>query len=627
MLKSAQLHFALEDFSLGLDWSTSSLQLDPRRLLNAQNFNLTKFRGLEKRGGVDKLYATTGGSSTTIKTLYEYKARNGTNYVLVALGTKIRAYYSSAWNDLKTSLTTGLNYSFATHQGYCYGANGTDANFKLLNTTSYTVGIAAPSAAPTTADSSGSGLTGNFKHVYAYKRAADTGFTNELMGNYSSASTAVSITDSGIDVTVVASANTEVDNIVIYRTLDLGDGETVATQYYKVVELANSNATYEDTVADNDLTTLSEADNTVPPKAFYVILHKDRMFYANCPDEDTGGSLVMWSKYGKGEAVPSTNYQYFDREDGEDITGISSIGDYIVVFKKNKIAVIEGDFEQMYTISFGIGCIAPYAIISLEDKVVFISEEGWKAFDGANIYDLSKAINILAQGGWYTIDKKLLYSAVYYPEKTQMHFLMTHSTADNMVMVGHFLVPLIAEFGSISEQKTEPIVGWTNHSYPNQDISCFGSYTDTNGIKRIIAGDNGGFVYQLDTGTDDDSSNIECVMRTGWLDLGRPVSHSKTVRVLNFAYATTVTGTINYAVDTLDDDESIDVFTGTLSGKNASACGASYAGKSYCGFQVISENVKAKGTARMFRFNIDNNNQQGLAILGLGMKFRDQGSR
>ena len=132
-----------------------------------------------------------------------------------------------------------------------------------------------------------------------------------MEGNPSDESETVSPSAQSVNVTVVASTDTtQVDNIVIYRTL--ASGET----FYKVAEITNSAQTYQDDLADAELTTEVEFNNTVPPKTKQFVLHKDRVFYMNCPDEESGDSLVMWSKSGNGEQVPSINYKYFSEKNG-----------------------------------------------------------------------------------------------------------------------------------------------------------------------------------------------------------------------------------------------------------------------------------------------------------------------
>jgi len=357
---------------------------------------------------------------------------------------------------------------------------------------------------------------------------------------------------------------------------------------------------------------LWDETNNVPPKATFVKLHQDRIFYANCPDEDEGESLVMWSKSGNGEAVPSANYQYFDKDDGEEITGVASIGDNFIVFKPNKIGILNTEAPELTYLGFGIGCIAPWAILMFKDKIVFLSEEGWKATDGTDIWDLSENISGLIEDGYITIKEKENYSVAYYPEKEHFEFLINHSTLDPIVVVGHFLVPLILKPTGVSELVKQNIMGWTYHEYDYDELTCMGNYTDSNGITRVIAGASDGFVYLLDSGLDDDGEDITTKLRTDWLSLNVPRSITKTIRKGYLAYGTS--GTISLGL-TVDIDFAATDETTTLTGGDVDVDDS------------INESFPLTGTGELFRFTLLETSSKSLDIMGLTVQFRSEGIR
>jgi hypothetical protein len=579
-------------------------------------------RGLKKRGGISKLYATAAGTDP-IMDMHEYLAPDGSKYILVATGTKLRAYYSAAWNDLRTSLTAGKRYSFATHQGYCYVANGTDANFKLWNTAASAVGIAPPAAAPTVAQGDAGTLSGRYVYAYCYHRSTPA----VLTGNPSPISAQITVSSHKVDVTVVHSSDPQVDYIDIYRSQNLDAGGD-ATILYKATEVSNTDQVYHDNAADSALTTTMEYDNTVPPKAMFVLLHKDIIFYANCPDQTDGGSLVMWSKVGRGEAVPAANYQYIDRRDGNEITGIASVGDYVIVFKKNKIAVIEGDFSSYYVFSHKLGCIAPWAIIQYEDKILFLSEEGWKAFDGANLYDVSDSLRPLITSGYISSNLQAVYSAARYHVLDQFLYLCNHPSATPRVFAGQFLVPLLYINRGIPETTSYNIVGWTYHEYPNHTLTCLAEYTDANGVGRVIAGSSNGYVYQLDSGPADDTHDIPYRMETGWLPLGVSRSLSKTIRLALVSIAVDLDCTVQFMIEK---DYESPFFTKSmvLAGLTTSYCGYMYCGYAYLGMlEGYQERVPVAGPpGKLFRFSLSGSDQSGLTLHGMNLMYRIEGVR
>jgi len=448
------------------------------------------------------------------------------------------------------------------------------------------------------------GLAATYYYCYTYKR------TNwlETESNPSDTSVAVTPATQDVDVGVVASTDTtQVDKIILYRTLA---NET--TPFYKQGEYANTTATISDSASDNALTILWDVTNTVPPKATFIKLHGDRIFYANCPDEDEGGSLVMWSKSGNGETVPSVNNQYFDKDDGEDITGVASVGDNFLVFKPNKIGVLNTEVPELWYLGFGIGCIAPWAILTFKDKVIFLSEEGWKATDGKDIWDLSENINGLVEDKYLTIKEKENYSVAYYPEKEHFQFLINHSTEDPKVVVGHFLVPLLLKPTGISELVKQNIMGWTYHEYDYDELTCVGNYTDSDGITRIIAGASDGFVYLLDSGTDDDGEDITTRLRTDWLSLGAPRSITKTIRKGYLTYGTS--GTISLGL-TVDIDFTATDETTTLTGGDVDIDDS------------INESFPLTGTGELFRFTLLETSTKSLDVMGFTIQFRSEGIR
>ena len=619
-MKSFNKGFTLDDWSLGWNNIVSSISLDKRALLDCKNFNLTPKKSLKKRGGMIDLYGSSAGANA-VKDLYEYKAPNENTYILTALDTLLRAFYGSQWNTLKDGLTSGKRFNFVTHLGYCFCANGVDENFKLYNTDVTGVGISPPESAPTVAVGSLTGLTGKFKYVYVYKRSTPQAF----WGNPSPISSEIEVTDQSVKVSVVASTDPQIDKIVVYRTFDMLGEDADSTIFFKVVELENSTQDYDDNNQDEDLTTICDWDHDVPPKAKFIELHKDRVFYANCPNIENGESFFGWSKDGLPEAVPiASNRQYFDRRDGEPITGVASLGDYFIVFKRNKIGVLEGEFESFYVLSYGVGCIAPWAILRLEDKVVFLSEEGWKAFDGRNLYSISDNINALIKQKYVTIDEAENYSVAYYPEKKHFQFLINHSTLPPIIPVGHFLVPLMFIDRGIPEQTSENIVVWTYHKYDYHALTCFSTYTDLNGITRLIAGDNNGNVYQLDYGKNDNGNNIHCKMSSGWLSLGVPSSYVKTIGKQFVSFVTNDDGDIDFVIDV---DFCSDIFKQTIIGGEGSFCGYTYCGYTYCGIgEGLFDSFRFDGTksrdGQFFRYNMGNDNQQELEILSLLTHFK-----
>lgn len=625
MLKSASLSYAFDDFSKGLDWTGNIDREDAQSLLDAKNLNLTPFKTVEKRGGCSRLIATQITGAGSIFALYEHVKVDGSRYVLAQTGTTLYGWYGSAWNSLKSSLTADAKLSFARHRGFTFCVNGNDANFKIRDNTVTAVGGAVPTAPTTT--STGTGLTGKWRYkVTAYRSTAPV-----LETNGSISSTAITVANKTIVVAYTAHADAQFDQLRIYRTFDETAADT--NTWYLLTTVSNANGTYNDTTADASLGAECPTTHAMPPKAKFVVLHKNRMIYANCPDLEDGTSVFLFSEVGEPEYAQSGSYQYFDRRDGDEITGVASLPDYLLVFKRNKIAVMEGDFSQWYTISPNVGCVAPWAIIGFVDKVMFLSEEGWKITDGRAIYDVSKRLSSLVQNGSISWPNRLLYSAVYYPARKQALFLMGNI---GYMMVGHVLSSLYQDVAK-EDSIDEPYIGWTYHTYDNQTLKTLAHYTDSNGLTKVVAGSSDGYIYTLDEGIQDNGNPIPYLFETMWSSLTLQgyksirdfTSLTKVLRFINVCYSSGGTDTRTVEVD-VDNARAVDSVT--LTQGSASYCGGTgaYCEVLYCGGLGYYTENKALGavcTGRKFRIRISGTDSTSFAIQEINCRFRISGLR
>jgi len=424
-----------------------------------------------------------------------------------------------------------------------------------------------------------------------------------------------------------------------------GDSEV----YFRVGYTDNSDQTFSDSIYDADLGGAMESDNTKPPKARYLKVHRGRLFYAHCLEEAQGESLLVFSKVGRGEAVPHVNYQYVDRDDGDVITGLASFGESLAVFKMRKIFIIEGDFSSLYTLDVGVGCIDPDSIIELKDKVLFMSEEGYMCFDGSNLSCISEKINNLVPQQYFTIPKRMQidatgashlrsessameYSSVYYPERRQVWILCHDDALTDMILVGH----VIESMDTITPTKLygdieQPLLSWTYHTYPNHDFTDLGLYTDTAGKTRVRAGDSGGFFYDMDSGLADYTSanaakDIAYSFITGWSPLSHPPTLTKTVRIINLGYMTgaAVTST-NMYIDV--DFESTAADTIAIAGGSVVGT-AEHLGDRYAGtYQLFNENFMSSATGNNFRVRITGSDQIAFGINHVCLNYRLEGIR
>lgn len=103
--------------------------------------------------------------------------------------------------------------------------------------------VSAPASAPTVSLAGSGVLNATYYYVYAYVTAS--GETN-----YSPVSSSITPANQEVNVTVTASANPLVTNIIIYRTKT---GGTSSSPFYQDLIVPNTSGTYTDNVADGSL--------------------------------------------------------------------------------------------------------------------------------------------------------------------------------------------------------------------------------------------------------------------------------------------------------------------------------------------------------------------------------------
>jgi hypothetical protein len=135
----------------------------------------------------------------------------------------------------------------------------------------------------------------------------------------------------------------------------------------------------------------------VPSGSKYVVAWGQYLFVANLLVGATRNrSRIRWNTNGDMANWPSTYYIDLDPDDGDEITGMRALGDYLVVFKRNKIFVIywQGGallFKELRR-SATVGCVAGRTIVEKDQKLYFLADDGFYSFDGTNTTELSKKI-------------------------------------------------------------------------------------------------------------------------------------------------------------------------------------------------------------------------------------------
>lgn len=128
------------------------------------------------------------------------------------------------------------------------------------------------------------------------------------------------------------------------------------------------------------------------PNGKYVIYFDNRVFVAGVSGEE---SRLYASELGDPRGWDTTaDASYtttFDPDDGEEITGLGTIGPYLLVFKPRKTYVVtDTDTGGYRAISNEVGCVAPDSIVETDIGTFFLSnEQGVMRTNGSSIVPIS----------------------------------------------------------------------------------------------------------------------------------------------------------------------------------------------------------------------------------------------
>ncbi len=163
---------------------------------------------------------------------------------------------------------------------------------------------------------------------------------------------------------------------------------------------------------------------TPPSNVKFVKTHRNRLWMAN---SSAGKSRLHYSALSNAEDWTTAGDAGFidvGKDDGEQITGLASVGPFLVIFKQNSTWVLKNGTPTTFTlqkISTSVGCVAPRSIVECEQFALFLSNSGVYAANQSSValmsyniqpdFDaMSNATKALAVGGrirtqyWLSVD-------------------------------------------------------------------------------------------------------------------------------------------------------------------------------------------------------------------------------
>ena len=178
---------------------------------------------------------------------------------------------------------------------------------------------------------------------------------------------------------IPVSGDAQVDQRKIYRTT--ADG---ANYYWLTTINDNTTTAFVDNIPDTALGLLMEEDKAILPNGKFSAWWDNRLWV-------TGDNVVYYSEIDYPEEFDLLNRRVIVRtgDQQDEITGMKEYGDKLYVFKRNAVFIIEkkaGGGYGRYKIMDGIGCMAGWSIIKVNNVMMWLSDKGVELFNGTDVY-------------------------------------------------------------------------------------------------------------------------------------------------------------------------------------------------------------------------------------------------
>ena len=362
------------------------------------------------------------------------------------------------YTSVDSSLFSGNNarMRFASYRGALYYVNGKDQR-RWNQDAGADMGFTKPTSSGITLANSGTGLTGVFIYAltYGYGPAGEWGESNEVQSPASAA-----LANNGQLITFNLTnlpASGIVDYVYVYRTADLAsmtsDARTAAPMYRIATVTRNADGTMPTTYTDNTAAfpfpprALNIAVNTPPIRCRFIAVHKNRVFIGS---NNQYPGRVWWSEPFQAEAfITDENFADFTRQTGGIITGLIEFNDQVVVFTEDQmfgIANVDTDVPDIYIIHPSVGSIAPDAVASGANRLMWLARDGVYLWNG-NDPPERVSDDVSATFGKLSFEKHVQSRAIIH---NRMYTVLLISSLDRVANASAFRYDLVTNSWSLA---------------------------------------------------------------------------------------------------------------------------------------------------------------------------------
>jgi len=250
-----------------------------------------------------------------------------------------------------------------------------------------------------------------------------------------------------------------------------------------------------------------------PTGASFTTDFKNHQFYAGFPTTGLGPNILLFSEPNDDDAFTNSGGSG-NINVGFNITGLAKFRDALYIFGKTKIKKLTGSVKADYILSEvtdNIGCIATDSIIELGGDVLFLASDGIRPIQGtARIGDveletISKPVQQLLQALPSTHNLNNM-SSVVIRNKSQFRYFFPKTTtaaSDTAGIIGGL-------------RFADRRVGWEFG-----ELLGIRAFVATSGlindVEVVLHGDLDGEIYQQESGSTFDTSDITAVYATPFL--------------------------------------------------------------------------------------------------------------
>lgn len=327
-------------------------------------------------------------------------------------------------------------------------------------------------------------LTGAYSFRYTYARLEGAvvmheGNPSPVTNTYTA--TATSILVSGFS----APTDAQVTHIRLYRTTAGG------ASYLFDQDIAIGPSFAYSSQTDTALTDLLETDNDVPPLANWAWSHLDTIFLT----QDTANPHYVWfAKRFQAESVPPANFLEIGNPNDPVQCGVSHAGACGVFTRTTKYSILGNDtsgYSPQEAASHR-GTPSPNTVCVSEYGVVFLARDGvfsttfngidTKLSDGIEGLFLGQTVNGYAPINWEDANE---FSGAVYKGRYFFNYCSTAGGSPNVTAVYNFALQ-----------------HWSFYDLPITAINW------EEGTDILVAGDEGGDIFTMETGTTDQDASI-----------------------------------------------------------------------------------------------------------------------